>query len=213
MSDAPPRSILPANASLLERGLDHACDRLLARVAPPFPDLMNPMAAPAEILPYLAADRGVTDWDPEAAEGERRLTAALAWAIRRQAGTRRALVYAVESMQLSAKVVSWYERTPAGDPYSFSVEATVDRPWLPGDWPRLWRRLNEAKSERDQMEVSLVHETSGSLAVAAAADTPVTVADLSLIGELYELDLRGSLQASGTGREIIINEYELEGQA
>ncbi|WP_213159206.1 phage tail protein I [Pseudomonas aeruginosa] len=211
MSDEAPRlSVLPPNRSLLEAGLDLAFDKLLERVQPPFPALMDPQATPVEFLPYLAADRGVTDWNPESAESERRATTALAWAIKRQAGTRRALVHAVESMELAAKVTSWHELQPSGVPYSFTVEATVERPWLIGDFPRLWRRLNDAKSERDNLELVLVHETSGGLRAAAAAGTPMAIGDLELDGALPDLDLQGSLGAVTAAREFTINDYDLE---
>lgn len=208
--DAQRLSVLPPNRSLLEAGLDLAFDKLLERITPPFPSLMDPQATPAEFLPYLAADRGVTDWNPEAPESERRATTALAWAIKRQAGTRRALIHAVESMELAAKVTSWHELQPAGVPYSFTVEATVERPWLIGDFPRLWRRLNDAKSERDNLELVLVHETSGGLRAAAAAGTPMSIGDLELDGALPDLDLQGSLGAVTAAREFTINDYDLE---
>lgn len=211
MSDEAPRlSVLPPNRSLLEAGLDLAFDKLLERIAPPFPALMDPQATPAEFLPYLAADRGVADWNPAAPESERRATTALAWAIKRQAGTRRALIHAVESMELAAKVTSWHELKPAGVPYSFTVEATVERPWLIGDFPRLWRRLNDAKSERDNLELVLAHETSGGLRAAAVAGTPMAIGDLELDGALPDLDLQGSLGAVTAAREFTINDYDLE---
>ena len=211
MSDEAPRlSVLPPNRSLLEAGLDLAFDKLLERIQPPFPALMDPQTTPAEFLPYLAADRGVTDWNPDSPESERRATTALAWAIKRQAGTRRALIHAVESMELAAKVTSWHELKPAGVPYSFTVEATVERPWLIGDFPRLWRRLNDAKSERDNLELVLVHETSGGLRAAAAAGTPMSIGDLELDGALPDLDLQGSLGAVTAAREFTINDYDLE---
>ncbi|MBV5855932.1 phage tail protein I [Pseudomonas aeruginosa] len=211
MSDEAPRlSVLPPNRSLLEAGLDLAFDKLLERIQPPFPALMDPQTTPAAFLPYLAADRGVTDWNPEAPESERRATTALAWAIKRQAGTRRALIHAVESMELAAKVTSWHELKPAGVPYSFTVEATVERPWLIGDFPRLWRRLNDAKSERDNLELVLVHETSGGLRAAAAAGTPMAIGDLELDGALPDIDLQGSLGAVTGAREFNINDYDLE---
>ncbi|MFG9976470.1 phage tail protein I, partial [Pseudomonas aeruginosa] len=83
--NAPRASLLPANRSALEAGLDLAFAQLLERIEPPFPALMDPTSTPVEFLPYLAADRGVGDWDPAAPESELRLTTALAWAIKRQA--------------------------------------------------------------------------------------------------------------------------------
>lgn len=209
-TEAPRLSLLPANRSLLEAGLDLAFASLLERIEPPFPALMDPQATPAAFLPYLAADRGVTEWDPAARESELRLTTALAWAIKRQAGTRRALTYAVESMELAAKITSWHELKPAGVPYSFHVEATVARPWIRGDFERLIRRLNDAKSERDELDLTLAHETTGGLRVACAADAPISIDDQVLAGALPEVHLGGSVAGTGAAQHYTINDFDLE---
>ena len=73
----PKASLLPANSSPLEKALDLGFGTLLERVTPPFPALMNPLHTPSEFLPYLAADRGVSEWDAEASEAEKRLTVTL----------------------------------------------------------------------------------------------------------------------------------------
>lgn len=211
-TDAQGVTLLPANGSLLEIGLDLAFARLLERIETPFPELMDPRSTPAEFLPYLAADRGVAEWDPAAREGELRLTTALAWAIKRQAGTRRALTYAVESMELGVKVTSWHEMTPPGVPYSFAVEASMSRPWIAGDHVRLLARLAAAQSERDQLDLTLAHETTGGLRLASVAGTPLAVGDLDLGGALPELEISGALGATGAIDQYTFNDYDLEAQ-
>ena len=110
----PKASLLPANSSPLEKALDLGFGTLLERVAPPFPALMNPLYTPSEFLPYLAADRGVSDWDAEASEAEQRLTVALSWQIQRQAGTPKALSLAVESLGFTPNISAWYQQRPLG---------------------------------------------------------------------------------------------------
>ena len=58
----PKTSLLPANSSPLEKALDLGFGHLLERVMPPFPELMDPDRTPAAFLPYLAADRAVSEW-------------------------------------------------------------------------------------------------------------------------------------------------------
>ena len=96
-------TLLPANSSALERGLDLGFGALLDRIAPPFPELMNPSETPVAFLPYLAADRGVAEWSTAAPEAEKRLTVELAWPTARQAGTRKALENAAKGLQLRPK--------------------------------------------------------------------------------------------------------------
>jgi phage tail P2-like protein len=150
MSDeAQALSLLPPNRSLLEAGLDLAFAKLLERIEPPFPALMDPAASPLDFLPYLAADRGVSEWQPSAPEAEKRATVRTAWEVKRLAGTRRALEQAVSSLQMRPDVTAWYEKTPAGTPYSFEVMAWAEQPFDEQTNARLDARLAAAMSERD----------------------------------------------------------------
>jgi phage tail P2-like protein len=190
MSDEPPRpTLLPANSSALERALDLGFGRLLERIDPPFPDLMNPAETPLAFLPYLGADRGVSEWSSEAGEAEKRLTVELAWPTARQAGTRKALENAAKGLQLRPEVRAWYEQTPAGQPYSFSVRAFTEQPYSEDIDARLDRRLADAKSERDTLTVSVGLSAFGSHVIGAA----------TVCGELttvYPIVIEG-LEASG----------------
>lgn len=235
-------TLLPANSSLLEQGLDLALGKLVERIIPPFPELMDPQRTPVAFLPYLAADRGVPEWDASASEEEKRLTVALSWSIQRQAGTDKALKYAVESMGFTPKITPWYAAVPVGEPYSFDVQAFITRPWSTGDHTRLIRRLRAAKSERDDMSITLVHETSGGLravgaadyglglgepeydghlpdvvlqgglAVAGGVDAPVADGELFLDGVLPDVDIGGELANAAALRTYTTNDYDLEGQ-
>ena len=114
-------SLLPANSSALEKALDLGFGTLLDRVVPPFPALMNPLQTPVEFLPYLAADRGVSEWNTQASETEKRLTVGLSWQIQRQAGTPKALIHAVESLGFTPNISAWYQQRPLGVPYTFDA--------------------------------------------------------------------------------------------
>ncbi|MFC6297688.1 phage tail protein I [Pseudomonas sp. CCM 7893] len=241
MSEPKP-SLLPANSSPLEKALDQGFGQLLDRVTPPFPALMNPLETPVEFLPYLAADRGVSEWDAAASESEKRLTVALSWQIQRQAGTPKALSYAVESLGFTPNISAWYQQRPLGLPYTFDVQAIIGRSWSSGDHNRLIRRINAAKSERDQATITIVHQTQGGLRIAAAADpglsisddshpcalpevklrgelsltsaahTPLSDSELFLWGALPELGLAARLNSVGVARHYTINDYDLRAQ-
>lgn len=190
MSDQTPRpSLLPSNSSPLEKALDLGFGTLLDRITPSFPELMNPTATPLAFLPYLAADRGVSEWSSEAAEAEKRLTVQLAWPTARQAGTRLALENAAKGLRLMPEIRAWYEQTPPGQPYSFSVRAFTEQPYSEEIDARLDRRLADAKSERDILSVSVGLSAFGSHVIGAA----------TVCGELttvYPIVIEG-LEASG----------------
>ncbi|MEB0045746.1 MULTISPECIES: phage tail protein I [unclassified Pseudomonas] len=188
-NDTPRPSVLPANSSPLERALDLGFARLIERIDPPFPELMNPAATPLAFLPYLGADRGVSEWSSEAGEVEKRLTVELAWPTARQAGTRKALENAAKGLQLRPEVRAWYEQIPTGQPYSFSVRAFTEQPYSEDIDARLDRRLADAKSERDTLTVSVGLSAFGNHVIGA----------VTVCGELttvYPMVIEG-LEASG----------------
>ncbi|WP_417693677.1 phage tail protein I [Pseudomonas sp.] len=213
MSDDTPRpSLLPANSSPLERALDLGFARLLERIDPPFPELMNASQTPSAFLPYLAADRSVSEWDAAASDLEKRLTVSLSWQIQRQAGTRQALNHAVESLGFTPHVTAWYEQQPHAHPYSFDVQAIIGQGWASGDHNRLIQRINAAKSERDQVTITVVHQTAGGLAAAAVLHGPLSDGELFLCGALPALELGARLTGIGISQRYTINDYDLRAQ-
>lgn len=168
MSDSERGSLLPDNSSAIERGLEAAFAELLESIAPPFPELLDPQRTPANVLPYLAADRGVREWNTNAPEDEKRATVAAVWPTKRLAGTRRALELAVRSLGLEPEVIAWHKADPAGLPYSLHVVA-VNRAALDANTQdRLQTRLEEAKAERDVLTLEIVGESRGWAYVGAA---------------------------------------------
>lgn len=194
MSDDPTRStLLPANSSSLEQALDIGFGALLERIAPPFPELMNPATTPLAFLPYLGADRGVSEWSSAADEAEKRLTVELAWPTARQAGTRQALENAAKGLRLRPEVRAWYEQVPEGLPYSFSVRAFTEQPYSAEIDARLDQRLAQAKSERDLLSVSVGLSAFGSHVIGAATVCgeltsiyPIVIEGLEVSGQAFE---------------------------
>lgn len=182
-----PARLLPPNASPFETALDIGFGMLLERMAPPFPELMNAAETPAEFLPYLAADRGVSEWDSSASEAEKRLTVSLAWATKRQAGTRAALENAVKGLQLEPEVIAWHEQTPRGTPYSFRVRAFAEAPYSAEIDARLDARLADAKSERDTLSVEIGLRATGIHYIAAASVCGETTTIYPLVLEGLEV--------------------------
>lgn len=181
------RSLLPANKSLLEGGLDLALAHLVERIAPPFPELMNPQQTPLAFLPYLAADRGVSEWDAAAPEQEKRDTVADTWQTHRLAGTREALLLTFRALGLVPEVVAWHEQTPRGEPYSYNLIGEIVGPYDALRDARLEARLQAAKAERDYPTLQLFRRT-GAPVGAAVAITAADTADL-IYPQRYVIEL------------------------
>ncbi|MCF4980753.1 phage tail protein I [Pseudomonas gessardii] len=152
MSDEPV-TMLPANSSPLERGLDLAFAKLLDRIEPPFPQLMNPQDTPVSFLPYLAADRGVLGWSSAASEASKRATVQASWSTKQLAGTEKGMALALKATGFSPKFVPWYEAGAA--PYTLVIVATSDANQTPEDYQNLGYRLEDAKAERDQVVIKV----------------------------------------------------------
>lgn len=154
-------SLLPENATPLERAFERAFADLLDEIDAPFPELLDPQQTPVEFLSYLGADCGVSEWNATAPETEKRATVAAAWPTKRLAGTRRALELAVRSLGLEPEVIAWHKADPQGNPYHLHV-AAVNNDALGGNAQnRLERRLEEAKAERDVLTLEILGESRG----------------------------------------------------
>lgn len=146
-------TVLPANSSLLERGLDLALARLIERIEPPFPELMNPQQAPTDFLPYLAADRGVIGWSAASMEASKRAAVQASWSTKQLAGTEKGMGLALEATGFSPKFVPWHEAGAA--PYTLVIVATSDANQTAEDYQNLGYRLEDAKAERDQVVIKV----------------------------------------------------------
>lgn len=149
--DAAVKGLLPANSSALERALDLAFGTFIERVIPPFPELMSPAQTPVDFLSYLAADRGVLGWDTEASTERKRATVLSSWGTKRLAGTRKALRLALQTTGFAPRFVPWYEA--GAPPYTLVIVATSEASQTAADYQRLSSRLEEAKSERDDIVI------------------------------------------------------------
>ena len=170
-------TLLPANRSPLETALDLGFARLLERIDPPFPELMDPQQTPAEFLPYLAADRGAPEWSSEDSEEKKRATVAGAWPTHRLAGTRKALTLALEALDIVPKVTPWHEQQPPGAPYSLILDGELTERHDARREGRLEARLQSAKAERDTLTLRLYRKTAFPIWVGAAV-TSSDAADL-----------------------------------
>lgn len=191
MSD---ETVLPVNSSALERGIERAFTDLLYGMENPYPSLLNPATSKKRMLPYIAQDRGVSEWDSAAPESEQRLTAGNAWAIRRLAGTKKGLMLAMDSLEHDSEVIPWYQMAPKGNPHHFELIAWKRRnaPINQEVVQRMIDHIEDAKSERDTYELILALGAEAGFVFSGAVDRGITIFD-----ESYEGAISGSPEASG----------------
>ncbi|MBD1559505.1 phage tail protein I [Vibrio sp. S9_S30] len=173
-------SLLTDNASPLERALEHTLRKHLDQVAPPLPQLRNANQTPESALPYLAADRMVTYWKKEDSVKIKKAQVASAQVERKKSGTREGISDALNAIGYGSDVRNRYD-LPELPPFTLDVIA-----WKEDASPvnselidQLIEKLDDIKSTRDTIELSLVFgvETKVALGGAKAPSTNVSYTD------------------------------------
>ena len=113
-------SLLPPNASQLERGLEQATARA-GNVTVDFTPLWNPQTCPIELLPYLAFALSIDTWDPAWPEATKRALVSTAIDIQRHKGTAKSIRDIIRTFGGQIALREWWQMAPPGTPHTFSV--------------------------------------------------------------------------------------------
>lgn len=208
-------SVLPANKSLLESGLESAFTQLLDDIPSIYPNLLNANKVDAQLLPYLAADRVVSEWDSSAPEAEQRKTAHNAWNVRRLAGTKAGILLGLDSVEYDGEILPWHQMTPQGEPYHFELVAWKRYSGLVNHdvVHRMLAHLEDAKSERDTYELTLAHAIDTGFVISGAACPGISYQDLDLGSELdISPNIAGQILVSGLLHNTSTSDISLEAQ-
>lgn len=112
--------MLPPNATAQERAQAEAIARISA-VQILVRESWNPQLCPASLLPWLAWALSVDEWDTTWTEQEKRDVIESSLMIHRHKGTIGAVRRALTPLGYLVEVVEWWQETPKGDPFTFSV--------------------------------------------------------------------------------------------
>ena len=115
-------TLLPPSATPFERALEQALARI-EDVPVPVDTLWDPHRCPAALLPWLAWAWSVDEWDPDWPEHVKRRVIAAAPEVHRLKGTRAAVERALKAIGVFAEIVEWWQKSPKGQPGTFSVTA------------------------------------------------------------------------------------------
>lgn len=118
------RSLLPPNATPLERAVERA-DAQLSAVPMLHDTLWNPWNCPAEFLPFLAWSVSVDTWDSDWPERIKRALIASSFQIQRHKGTAKSIADLVGSFGGQVQIREWWQSTPQGQPHTFELFLTI----------------------------------------------------------------------------------------
>ncbi len=112
-------SLLPPNATRLERALESATARIGAIDAPIAP-LWDAATCPLHLLPWLAWALSVDNWDADWPEAKKREAVARSIALHRIKGTPLSIDMVLADFDDLLRVVEWHE-TATAEPHTFEV--------------------------------------------------------------------------------------------
>lgn len=86
----------------------------------------DPNTCPAELLPWLAWAFSVDEWDTDWTEQEKRDVINASVEVHKHKGTIGAIDRALKPLGYLIEIVEWWEMTPPGIPYTFSIVLGTD---------------------------------------------------------------------------------------
>lgn len=190
-------SVLPDNRSPLERAIELSLSHQLFSIELPQPFLFDAEQVPEYLLPYLASENLVTDWSPDDALSIRRETTKNQPIVYRQAGTLKGVSDAIKSFGGDVDIEKWYQY--GGEPYHLRVIYWFDGVFTADSYYRLNARLEQAKSERDVIDLTLGLKADGDMVVGSSVQVTAVFS-----GGPYEPELDGVSGGRGEGGTIQI---------
>lgn len=117
-------TLLPPNASQLERALESAISRF-ADLPVSLRALVRPDTCPIELLPYLAWALSIDSWSSEWPEEVKRARVRYAIDIQRRKGTAESVRTVVESFGGAVALREWWQTNPPGQPHTFQLVVSL----------------------------------------------------------------------------------------
>lgn len=118
------RSLLPPNATQLERVLEQVQARASLQ-AVPLRELWSPDTCPAHLLPWLAWTLSLDSWQPYWPVSVKRERIRMAVEIQRRKGTAKSVRDVVRSFGSSLAIREWWQLEPKGTPHTFELVLTL----------------------------------------------------------------------------------------
>lgn len=170
--------LLPPNATHIER--------IAAQVGAKATDLpvilrtlWDPEECPLELLPWLAWAWSADEWSTEWTERQMRDTVKNAIQVQSVKGTIGSVRTALAALGIEIRVQEWFNQTPPGDPYTFSVHVETDQtPANQADMLKAVSLINATKNLRSHLQTIFVSARSVSRVHVAAVchcGTEITV--------------------------------------
>ncbi|KAA8734913.1 phage tail protein I [Acinetobacter qingfengensis] len=163
--------LFPPNTTPFEKNFALAFARISA-VSTPARDFNQPQIVDASILPFLAWEHSVDEWDRNWSEEQKRNVIVNAYELHCYKGTIKALEQAITSLDLNITVREWFNQSPKADPYTFEVFLKIEQEGMTEQqYKKLIKIINAAKNVRSHWSFGDIFIISHSNSYAIAAVT------------------------------------------
>ncbi|MFT0892956.1 phage tail protein I [Pseudochelatococcus sp. G4_1912] len=168
----PQRSFVPA-ASDYEQVLSEAFAAAFAGQPDGWgiTDVLSPARCPPVLLPWLAWEWSVDEWQRDWSEAVQRAVIAGSWDLHSIKGSAGAMQRAVNALGFSLNVVEWWQATPERDPYTYrySLTSPFGRSWTEAEIVSMERVSRRAKNVRSWLEAIELKVSGAKVPVYAGA--------------------------------------------
>lgn len=159
--------LFPPNATAQERAISEAIDRTVPVVVR---EMWNPDTCPAGLLPWLAWAYSIDAWSVSWTEEQKRGAIKASVEVHKHKGTIGALMVALGGLGYDIEVKEWFETSPPGEPYTFSLDLIVDQVGIPSDsaYNKIVEVAESVKNLRSHLNAHIRGLTHGTEYIAAA---------------------------------------------
>lgn len=143
--------LLPYNATDQERALAETTSRI-SDVPVVVREVWNHETCPSNALPWMAWAFSVDDWDTNWTDEQKRQVIKESVYSQRIKGTIGAVKKQLAALGYDVKIVEWFMKTPAGEPYTFEVYITASQyPLSQSDLKKILQVIDTNKNLRSHM--------------------------------------------------------------
>ncbi|MEN8320236.1 phage tail protein I [Acinetobacter junii] len=184
--------LLPPNSTQFEHKFEDAFSRI-SDIPTPARTFNNPSEAPLVVLPWLAWEKSVDDWEITWSEEQKRAVIKASYGVHCHKGTIGGLEAALGALGFTVRIQEWFNMQPLGDPYTFKIFIETESSEIaPEHYQKLFSIIRNNKNLRS-------HLIDTTLVVTSELET--NVAMITLVGNEFEYtNPTGALTLDGSWR-------------
>ncbi|MFT0892228.1 phage tail protein I [Pseudochelatococcus sp. G4_1912] len=192
------RSLLP-DPSEYEHALSEAFAAAFAKLpdAWSIPDVLSWERCPAVLLPWLAWEWSVDEWQRDWPEETQRAVIAASWGFHAVKGSAGAMQIAIGALGYGIEVTEWWQTVPPREPYTYRYKLTspFGRPWTDSEVKSIERISLRAKNVRSWLEAVEMHVSGANVPVNCGAVVRSHIRVSPVTDPVTQLGARASLFA------------------